>query len=85
MAWSNDEVAEFLTTVRRVAEVVSPAREVNVITRDPSDNRVLEAAVAGQVDYIVSGDQHLLDLKAWEGTQIVAPARFVAILAANRL
>jgi putative PIN family toxin of toxin-antitoxin system len=81
LAWDEDEIAEFLAAVRQEAEVTSPTRQIDVIGDDPADNRVLEAAVSAQADYIVSGDHHLLDLKTYEGVEIVTPARFVAILA----
>ena len=81
LAWGEDEIAEFLATVRQAAEVTSPTRQIDVIRDDPADNRVLEAAVSAQADYIVSGDHDLLNLKTYEGVQIVTPARFVAILA----
>jgi len=84
LAWGEDEIAEFVAAVRQRAEVVSPTNQIDAIRADPSDNRVLEAAVAAQADYVVSGDQHLLQLKTHEGVQIVTPARFVAILAASR-
>jgi len=50
---------------------------------DDADNRVLEAAVAGGADFIVSGDAHLLDLGDFEGIPIVAPARFWSVLSAG--
>ena len=81
LAWGEDEIAEFLATVRQAAEVTSPTDRIDVIRDDPADNRVLEAAVSAQADYIVSGDHDLLNLKTYEGVQIVTPARFVAILA----
>jgi len=81
LALDEDEIAEFLAAVRQAAEVTSPTRQIDVIRDDPSDNRVLEAAVSAQADYIVSGDRHLLDLKTHEGVEIVTPARLVAILA----
>jgi putative PIN family toxin of toxin-antitoxin system len=37
---------------------------------DPDDNRVLACAMAGRADYIVSGDRHLLNLKAHAGIPI---------------
>jgi putative PIN family toxin of toxin-antitoxin system len=83
LAWGEDEIAEFLAAVRQAAEVTSPTRQIDVIRDDPADNRVLEAAVSAQADYVVSGDHHLLALKTHEGAQIVTPARFVAILAAT--
>lgn len=56
--------------------VVEPDR-VLAIVDDESDNRVLEAAVAASVDYIVSGDTDLLDLGSFEGIPVVTPARFM--------
>ena len=43
----------------------------------PNDNMVLEAAVAGQGDAIVSGDNYLLTLKSFKGIPIIAPAAFL--------
>jgi len=83
MAWREDEVDEFVVVARERAEVVTPAHQIEAIPDDPSDNRLLEAAIAGGADYVVSGDRHLLDLKTYEGVQIVTPARFVAILVAG--
>jgi predicted nucleic acid-binding protein len=39
---------------------------------------VLEAALEGAADYIVSGDLHLLDLGSFRGIPILRPADFVA-------
>lgn len=41
--------------------VVVPNRVLTVVS-DDDDNRVLEAAIEGAADYIVSGDADLLDL-----------------------
>jgi len=35
--------------------------------RDELDNRVLECAVERKVNYIVSGDKHLLGLRKYKG------------------
>ena len=81
IAWGDNELNEFLAAVHQLTRIASPTRTINIITSDPADNRVLEAAVAGGAEYIVSGDQALLELGAFEGVQIVTPARFTAILA----
>ena len=80
-AWNKDEVAEFLRTIRQAVKVAAPTQRLDVITTDPDDNRVLEAAAAGQADYIVTGDSDLLSLGRYENVQIVTPARFTVILA----
>jgi putative PIN family toxin of toxin-antitoxin system len=83
-AWLEQQVHDFLSRVRRAADVASPVTEIRRITADPPDNRVLEAAVEGDADYIVTGDRHLLDLERHEGIEIVTPAQFLAILAEAR-
>ncbi len=59
---------------------MEPPVHLRIIAADPDDDRVLEAAVAGEADFIVSGDRHLLDLGRYEGIEIVTPARFLAEL-----
>ena len=54
--------------------IVTPAVIAPTITRDPADDQVLAAALAAQVDLIVSGDAHLLDLKAFHSIDIVTAA-----------
>jgi putative PIN family toxin of toxin-antitoxin system len=54
--------------------IVAPAVIVPTITRDPADDQVLAAALAAQVDLIVSGDAHLLDLKRFQDIEIVTAA-----------
>lgn len=83
IGWSMEETAEFVNGLLVGAEIVSPTQSVAVITKDESDNRVLEAAVEGDADYIVSGDNHLLELKEHAGIRVVTPATFVAILQAS--
>jgi predicted nucleic acid-binding protein len=64
-----------------LAEVSADVR-VEAVS-DPADNRVLEAAIEGKADYIVTGDHALLELGSYEGIEVVTPARFVAIQAAG--
>ncbi len=77
------EIDELLGDLHEYATVVAPSRTLEVVVRDPDDNRVLEAAVEAQADYIVTGDQDLLALGSFEGTEIVTPVRFVAVLSAG--
>ncbi len=60
--------------------VVDPTRTITVVG-DAADNRILEVAVEGAVDVIVSGDKDLLELRAFEGIPILTAAAFLALLA----
>ena len=58
--------------------LVYPTETLLVIVEDPPDNRLLEAAVAGKADVIVSGDHHLLALGTFREIPIISAAEFAA-------
>lgn len=70
-------VEMFLRFLLLRAELVTPRRAIRK-SRDPRDDKFLEAAVAGTADRLVTGDGDLLALETIEGTRIVTPAAFVA-------
>ena len=47
------------------------------VCRDPKDNMILETAITGGADYIISGDNDLLVLKKLQTTKIISPAEFL--------
>lgn len=53
------------------------------IKADPDDDKVVETAVVGNAEFIVSGDHHLLDLDSIEGIAIVNAREFVRCLRSN--
>jgi len=77
---SQGEVVALTERFRRVAIVVEYQLTLEVIEEDPADNRVLECAVAGGAAYIVSGNDHLLQLKKYKEIVILKPAEFVTLL-----
>jgi len=70
------KIQQEVETVRYFAEFVTPTEDITAVAADPDDDKFLEAAVAGDVDYLVSGDQHLLDLDSFRGIEIVTPRTF---------
>ena len=64
--------------IREIFEVVHPKESINKV-RDIDDNRVLEAAVAGKCQYIITGDKDLLDLKSYNQITILKPADFLKL------
>ncbi len=76
---TTDDVQAVLTLIWLRGESVHPTSVITAC-RDPKDDKVLEAAVAGDADMIVTGDEDLLALHPFEGTPIVGPAAFLAAL-----
>ena len=69
-----------LKTLTRAAEIITPSITLDVIKEDPPDNRILECAVEGKADLIVSGNRHLLRLKSYQSIPIVRPIDFLRTL-----
>ena len=77
---SEPQLMEFLALLREESHIVNPT-ETWAISPDESDNRYLECAVAGDAEYVVSGDKrHLLPLAEYRGVRIVSPATFLMAL-----
>jgi len=78
-----EEVQREVETIRYFAEFVEPEEAVTAVDDDPDDDKFLEAAVAGDVDYLVSGDTHLLDLGSFRDIRIVDPRTLYELLDDN--
>lgn len=76
---TDEDVETVLALILLRGEPVLPQRRITAC-RDPKDNIVLEVAVAGEADYIVTGDDDLLVLHSFEGIPIVGPADFLKAL-----
>ena len=75
------DAATIRAKLEGVADVVVSDFILDLVKDDPDDNRVLECAVAGKVDYIVSGDRHLLNLKAHASIPILTARQFLDAIA----
>ena len=73
---------EWADVLTESAELVFPTERATGATSDPDDEMVLECAVAGEAEYIVTGDKkHLLPLREFRGIQIISPSDFLRRLA----
>ena len=75
--WTPKPVAEAGTFLRAITTRVSPAETLDIVKADPTDNKVLECAVAAGSEVIVSGDAHLLSLGEFRGVKIMRVADFL--------
>ena len=71
------EVEESLNSQIKESFIIETPLQTISIVSDETDNRVVEAAISGNADYIISGDKHLLDLKKYQKILIVTPAEFL--------
>lgn len=63
-----------------IIRLVHPTEVIQAIEADPTDDRILECAIAADAEVIVSGDSHLLSLGVFRGIPIRRVAEFLASL-----
>jgi putative PIN family toxin of toxin-antitoxin system len=76
LGWQEAEIITQLKLISRVADIVVPKIRLEIVKADPDDDRILECALEGQADLIVSSDRHLTRLKSFRGIGIVRPIDF---------
>lgn len=75
----DEAIQAFLALMALRGRQVMPSRNVR-ICRDPDDDKVIEAALAGDAEYVVTGDEDLLVVVRFERVRIVRPHEFLALL-----
>ena len=73
---SLEETERVVTEMRGIAQIVHPNSQV-VVCKDERDNKVLECAIDGRAEYVISGDLHLLGLKSFKGVKIISVTDFL--------
>ncbi|GJL60575.1 MAG: hypothetical protein NPIRA03_34320 [Nitrospirales bacterium] len=73
---SRQDREEFLRILGRIVEMVSILHAVHDC-RDMRDNHILEVAVNGQAQIIVTGDEDLLVLNPFRGISIMKPVDYL--------
>lgn len=75
---SQEERNAFLYALTLESELVEITESVRVC-RDSKDDKILELAINGNADYIITGDEDLLALNPFQGILIIRPAEFLSI------
>jgi putative PIN family toxin of toxin-antitoxin system len=65
--------------LKSYSQLVSISNTLKVVSQDPDDDMVLECALVGCAQYIVTGDRHLLSLGHYQSILIVKARDFLAI------
>ncbi len=73
---THDERMRFMVSFLKVAEIVEISETITAC-RDSKDDKLLELAVCGNVDVLVTGDKDLLVLNPFRGVEIITPREFL--------
>ena len=77
---TSELVAETEEFLRREGEVIDAAPPFGAAVRDPDDAIILDQAVAGAADVLVTGDRDLLEMDSDPPIRILSPRGFWELL-----
>jgi hypothetical protein len=75
--WDKAQVDIFLEGLLAAAILTPGDTDIQDVHNDPTDNKYLACALEEHAEYIITGDQHLLQLDPWRGICIVPPSIFL--------
>jgi uncharacterized protein len=72
----SEELSRTAVFLSELAELFVPRERITVLDDEP-DNRILECAMTGHADVIVTGDRAMLNLKRYRRTRILSLRQFL--------
>ena len=75
--WDGYRLQDAKRQILGLAMLVTPAKTLDVVKEDESDNRILECAAEAGSEFIISADKDLLRLGNHEGAPIMTAADFL--------
>jgi uncharacterized protein len=75
--WPDEDIVAVEKQIKSFTRHVDPQQPVDLVTEDPTDNRILECALAARSDALVTGDKHLLKFAEFGSTRILSVADFL--------
>jgi putative PIN family toxin of toxin-antitoxin system len=77
--YSESELQIAKNEVLKFSEIVYPSKHLNIV-RDKEDNKVIEAAIEANCNFIITGDKDLLVMGKYQDINIVSTAEFLDLI-----
>lgn len=74
------KIEDLIRTILTIGKLVDTTTKIEIIREHPADNIILELALDGKADYIISYNKHVLNLREFRGIKVVTPKEFLKIL-----
>lgn len=79
-SYTSQDIRNIVRTLRDSSRMIAPKSHFRIIKEDPKDDVILSTAYDGKVDFIVSGDKHLLNLHTFRGIKVVSPTEMIEVI-----
>jgi uncharacterized protein len=80
---SEAEIQRITAALSRTADIITVKTKIEVVKADPKDDMVIETAIDGKANLIVSGDNHLLGLGSFREIEIVTIEKMLEYINAD--
>ena len=78
LKYKNEEIEDIVKNISKIGKVVEPHHRVRVFPEKKKTNKILDCAVEGKANFIISIDsKQLQPIKKYEGIWILSPAVFL--------
>lgn len=77
---SNEDINWWRDLIVEKSILIIPEEKIDIVKDDADDNKFVECAVEGNVNYVITQDKHLLKLKEFRGIKIVNSREFLEII-----
>ena len=73
-----EALSHVAVTLSELAELVKPGRRLNIFS-DVPDNRILECAIYGEADLLITGDKKILQQREYKGVRIISLKEYLEL------
>jgi putative PIN family toxin of toxin-antitoxin system len=73
-----EEISRLAVYISDIARIVNPQISINVLSDEP-DNRIIECAISGNADFIITGDKKMLALKNYGQIKIISLKNYLEL------
>jgi putative PIN family toxin of toxin-antitoxin system len=75
-----NEIKLYIDSIEEVATKIKVKEKIKIVSRDKNDDKYIKCAISGDVNYIISGDIHLLEIKEYENIKIIKAKEYLDIV-----
>ena len=77
---SKDKIHYLINSIEELGNRITAKNKIENANKDKDDNKYIECGIAASVDYIISGDNHLLEIGKYENIEIIDARKYLEIV-----
>lgn len=77
---TKESIDYYIKSIEEIGNKIILGKRIKNGSRDLTDNKFIECGLAANVDYIVSGDIHLLELNEYKNIKIITAKDYLSII-----